>query len=128
MRKGFFTTILVFVILLILPAGVFSHSGKTNTSGCHTNRKTGEYHCHNKATTNMTKKARENARTSSKKEARTKTRVTGKKYTCSSNIYNCSDFSTHAEAQKIFEACGGLGNDIHGLDRDKDGVACENLP
>ena len=34
--------------LLILPAGVsISHSGGTNANGCHTNRKTGDYHCHN---------------------------------------------------------------------------------
>lgn len=24
-----------------------AHSGRTNSSGCHTNRKTGDYHCHN---------------------------------------------------------------------------------
>jgi hypothetical protein len=24
----------------------FSHSGGTNADGCHTNRQTGEYHCH----------------------------------------------------------------------------------
>lgn len=34
-------------ILLVLPiydAG--SHSGGTDAAGCHTNRKTGDYHCH----------------------------------------------------------------------------------
>lgn len=46
---------------------------------------------------------------------------------CSSDIYNCGDFKTHAEAQKVFETCGGTGNDIHRLDRDKNGVACESL-
>ena len=46
---------------------------------------------------------------------------------CSYNAYNCSDFSTHAEAQEVFEYCGGVNNDIHVLDRDKDGVACESL-
>jgi len=47
---------------------------------------------------------------------------------CSYNAYNCPDFSTHAEAQKVYEFCGGVSNDIHRLDRDKDGVACESLP
>ena len=47
---------------------------------------------------------------------------------CSSNIYNCPDFSTHAEAQECFEFCGGVSNDIHRLDGDNDGVACESLP
>jgi micrococcal nuclease len=50
------------------------------------------------------------------------------KYICSSNIYNCTDFSTHGEAQEVFESCGGVSNDVHGLDRDKDGLACETLP
>ncbi len=41
--------------------------------------------------------------------------------------YNCSDFKTHAEAQKFFIANGGPKKDPHGLDHDKDGVACEAL-
>jgi len=47
---------------------------------------------------------------------------------CNYNAYNCSDFDTHAEAQAVFEACGGVNNDIHRLDGDGDGVACEWLP
>nr|DAI39258.1 MAG TPA: hypothetical protein [Caudoviricetes sp.] len=26
----------------------FAHKGRTNSKGCHTNRKTGKYHCHKK--------------------------------------------------------------------------------
>src|SRR3989344_1430265 len=48
-------------------------------------------------------------------------------YTCSSNTYNCTDFSTHAEAQAVFDACGGVGNDVHKLDANKDGEDCESL-
>lgn len=47
---------------------------------------------------------------------------------CDSNSYNCSDFKTQAEAQRIFESCGGVSNDIHRLDGNKDGEACESLP
>jgi len=47
---------------------------------------------------------------------------------CSSNAYNCTDFPTHVEAQNIFETCGGINNDVHKLDADKDGSACETLP
>ena len=47
---------------------------------------------------------------------------------CSSNTYNCTDFKTHAEAQQVFEFCGGINNDIHRLDADKDRIACESLP
>jgi len=42
--------------------------------------------------------------------------------------YDCSDFSTQKEAQIFFIAEGGPSRDFHGLDRDKDGVACESLP
>ena len=48
---------------------------------------------------------------------------------CSGNIYNCSDFSTHAAAQSCYEYCLSLGvGDIHRLDGDNDGIACESLP
>ena len=42
--------------------------------------------------------------------------------------YDCTDFSTQEEAQEFFEDEGGPGSDYHGLDRDKDGIACETLP
>ncbi len=43
-----------------------------------------------------------------------------------SDDYNCSDFSTQAEAQRFFEAEGP--GDPHRLDGDNDGIACESLP
>lgn len=42
--------------------------------------------------------------------------------------YNCSDFSTQNEAQKFFDAKGGVAKDINRLDGDKDGVPCTSLP
>ena len=51
-----------------------------------------------------------------------------KQIECSSNVYDCKDFATQAEAQIVFEYCGGSANDIHHLDGDGDGVACESLP
>lgn len=39
--------------------------------------------------------------------------------------YNCSDFASQEEAQKIYDQCG---TDVNGLDRDKDGLVCEALP
>ncbi len=47
---------------------------------------------------------------------------------CNSNKYNCTDFKTQSEAQNVFETCGGTANDVHRLDSDGDGVACESLP
>ncbi len=46
---------------------------------------------------------------------------------CEENIFNCEDFLEQEEAQEIFDSCGGLDNDIHGLDRDGNGLACEGL-
>ncbi|OHB05323.1 MAG: hypothetical protein A3A26_01915 [Candidatus Zambryskibacteria bacterium RIFCSPLOWO2_01_FULL_47_14] len=42
--------------------------------------------------------------------------------------YDCSDFSTQAEAQEFYEDGGGPDTDYHDLDRDRDGWACESLP
>ncbi|MCA9392274.1 thermonuclease family protein [candidate division WWE3 bacterium] len=47
---------------------------------------------------------------------------------CSANSYNCSDFSTQQEAQSCFDYCGGVANDVHVLDTNGDGTACEGLP
>ena len=50
-------------------------------------------------------------------------------YICSSDAYNCSDFATQAEAQAVFDYCVNLGfGDIHRLDGDGNGKACESLP
>lgn len=49
---------------------------------------------------------------------------------CSGDTLNCSDFSTHSQAQACYNYCFSLGRgDVHGLDgNDKDGLACESLP
>lgn len=47
---------------------------------------------------------------------------------CWRNAYACRDFGTHAKAQATYLACGGLKNDVHRLDTDWDGMACERLP
>jgi hypothetical protein len=49
-------------------------------------------------------------------------------YQCGSNAYNCGDFRTQFEAQAAYRACGGRRNDVHRLDEDRDGFACERLP
>ncbi|MFN8463999.1 MAG: phospholipase D-like domain-containing protein [Caldilineaceae bacterium] len=48
---------------------------------------------------------------------------------CTGNLYNCSDFATQAQAQRCYAWCiQEVGTDIHRLDSDNDGVACESLP
>jgi micrococcal nuclease len=48
---------------------------------------------------------------------------------CSSNQYNCSDFGTHAKAQACYDYCKSIGaGDVHKMDGDNNGIACEALP
>jgi len=45
---------------------------------------------------------------------------------CASDTYNCGDFSTHTAAQTCFDYCiDQTGKDIHRLDGNNDGSACE---
>ncbi len=47
---------------------------------------------------------------------------------CSKDKLNCNNFEYQEDAQAMFEQCGGLQDDVHGLDGDNDGVVCEALP
>jgi micrococcal nuclease len=47
---------------------------------------------------------------------------------CSGNRYNCGRFATHDEAQACYDYCLPIAGDVHDLDRDGDGFACESLP
>ena len=42
-----FTAVLASLAVLALVGSAQAHSGRTNASGCHNNRQTGDYHCHN---------------------------------------------------------------------------------
>jgi hypothetical protein len=44
---------------------------------------------------------------------------------CAATDCNCSDFATQAEAQRVFDA---FPDDVHRLDGDGNGIACESLP
>jgi len=97
------------MVSLLVPSVSFAHPGRTDSNGCHTNRKTGDYHCHQPKTT------------TARNEANSSARLTAK------NDYNCSDFSTQEEAQSFYERSGGPIIDPYDLDRDQDGLACEIL-
>lgn len=45
---------------------------------------------------------------------------------CEVDELDCENFKNQKVAQDLFEACGGVGFDIHNLDPDKDGLACED--
>jgi len=45
---------------------------------------------------------------------------------CSANLYDCADFADQAAAQACYGYClADVGHDVHWLDADADGVACE---
>lgn len=71
MFKRVFVLIFVFVLLVIFPIVVLAHPGRTDANGCHTNKKTGEYHCHSNAPVVEAVEARTEARMSANIEART---------------------------------------------------------
>jgi len=48
---------------------------------------------------------------------------------CAGDTLNCSDFLSHTSAQDCFNYCVSIGRgDIHKLDSNNDGSACESLP
>ena len=48
---------------------------------------------------------------------------------CQQDIYNCDNFEFQEEAQELFDLCvEAEKGDIHGLDADNNGLACESLP
>jgi len=50
-------------------------------------------------------------------------------FDCSKDVYNCANFTTYPEAQGVFDYCIKQGKgDIHRLDADGNGKACESLP
>ena len=60
----------------------------------------------------------------------TATALPGGTSVCNCSIdYNCSNFSTHSEAQACFSSCGGSTTyNWSGMDGDHDGEPCESLP
>ncbi len=97
--------------LVVLPVVTFAHSGGTDAKGCHTNKKTGEYHCH----------------TPKKAPVRAPAKAAPKKFVGGFVDKDCKDFRTQREAQDFFIREGGPTSDPHRLDADKDGKACEEL-
>ncbi len=47
MRRFLLVSLCMLAAMSLFLADSYGHSGGTNAEGCHTNRKTGDYHCHN---------------------------------------------------------------------------------
>lgn len=49
-------------------------------------------------------------------------------YDCTKDVYNCNNFTTQAQAQVVYDYCiSKVAGDIHQLDGDGNGKACEGL-
>ncbi|WP_330163021.1 excalibur calcium-binding domain-containing protein [Xanthomonas translucens] len=105
--------IVVFAILITLlaPALALAHPGGLNAEGCHNNRKTGDYHCHQSAASG----------------ARTST-VPRQSFSAPARTSGSSrPFANCAEARAAGAAPVRRGDPGYApkLDRDNDGIGCE---
>ncbi len=94
------------LLALMSAAPAAAHPGGLNAEGCHTNRKTGDYHCHRGSSAPKPTPAPRSA--------------------SSGGVYyrNCTE-ARAAGAAPIY--IGEPGYAPH-LDRDRDGIACEPPP
>jgi hypothetical protein len=91
------------VTLLLTPIPASSHGGRTNSEGCHNNRKTGDYHCHNSGQRRVSRKAPASSNSCGQRKT-------------------CGEMSNCREAMYRLNTCGNSR-----LDRDKDGIPCESI-
>ena len=89
---------------------LYSHGGRTNSEGCH-NQRGGSYHCHGK-------KAKK--KKSSRKKHSSKAQKSQGTYNCQRKY--CKYMVNCKEAYYKLNTCGHSS-----LDRDRDGVPCENI-
>lgn len=104
--------LIIFILSIIVPYSfVLAHPGRTDANGCHTNKKTGEYHCHTKSNKVIKTEARGTIKTESRG-------IFGE---CGSKIY-CKEMNSCEEAKYFLNNCN-----LTRLDGDSDGVPCESI-
>jgi hypothetical protein len=101
MRTARGVAIAVCACCMLATAALEAHPGGLNAQGCHTNRKTGEYHCH---------------RAPAQRSAAPERSATDGTY-----YRNCAEVRAAGKAPL---RRGDPGYGAH-LDRDGDGIACE---
>lgn len=60
--------ILFLLLFFLAPITAYPHSGRTNSDGCHTNKNTGDYHCHSKKKKSSPSKTKSSKPTQSKEQ------------------------------------------------------------
>lgn len=106
--------LLVTVICSMAPGIVHAHSGGLNKDGCHTNRSTGDYHCH-RGTPSPAQRSSFNAVPPSAHTAPTRSGGGNRVFA------NCAE-ARAAGAAPVRRGDPGYGSH---LDRDNDGIGCE---
>lgn len=96
----------VFLLLLLGASTAFAHGGRTNSEGCHNDRRNGGYHCHG---------GRQQA---------TPRRAAPQPFISQSGgpAYSNCTAARNAGAAPVYRGDPGYGSH---LDRDNDGVGCE---
>lgn len=99
------------IFFLVAPVMALAHPGGLNAEGCHTNRKTGEYHCHRGGASSS------RASSAPRQSFAPSSRAAGG----SRPFANCSE-ARAAGAAPVRRGDPGYAPK---LDRDNDGVGCE---
>ncbi|WP_220807285.1 excalibur calcium-binding domain-containing protein [Noviherbaspirillum aridicola] len=104
------------LLFALAPGTAFAHGGGVNSEGCHTNRRTGDYHCHGGRPTTP----------SLPLLAPSSGPASGNRSSASSS-WRTSPFANCSEARAAGAAPVRRGDPGYGphLDRDNDGVGCE---
>lgn len=102
------TFLLLFVFIAGAPKIAHAHGGGLDANGCHTNRKTGDYHCHRNSAVDSENKF-------------TIQRSTTQEMSCDGKT-RCGQMLSCAEARYYMKNC-----DLGRLDGDGDGIPCETL-
>ncbi|MNN21379.1 Excalibur calcium-binding domain protein [compost metagenome] len=106
--------LLVMATCSMIPAVAHAHSGGLNKEGCHTNRSTGEYHCHRGAPSP--------AQRSSFNAVPTPAHTAPARSSGGNRVFaNCAE-ARAAGAAPVRRGDPGYGSH---LDRDNDGTGCE---
>lgn len=101
-----FLAVRLIAATLMFPMFVHAHGGRTNSEGCHNDRKSGGYHCHGGVPTRKSAEPH---------KSQTEESACGGKYLC-------KEMDSCDEAKHYLNDCG-----LSRLDRDNDGIPCESI-
>ncbi|MDO5089358.1 MAG: excalibur calcium-binding domain-containing protein [Leptotrichiaceae bacterium] len=124
---------IILLSIVVFSLNATSHPGRTDSAGCHTNRKTGEYHCHGKTGSSSSGNKTRKKVTTTKSKSSSRKRATKTTKSTDSGIKGTGAavgelyFKDCDEAKKkgYWNIRKGQPGYRKGLDPDGNGVACE---